>query len=92
MSTQETIYFTTRDQIFTVELYGLKPLTTHYCYFERNVVSASNIKPQNGKLGDPIITNANGAVTFDFYYKSGVTYRDWETDRKSTRLNSSHRL
>ena len=21
-----------------------------------------------------------------------VTYRDWETDRKSTRLNSSHRL
>ena len=23
---------------------------------------------------------------------SGVVYRDWETDRKSTRLNSSHRL
>ena len=21
---------------------------------------------------------------------TGVTYRDWETDRKSTRLNSSH--
>ena len=21
-----------------------------------------------------------------------LTYRDWETDRKSTRLNSSHRL
>ena len=24
--------------------------------------------------------------------KLGRTYRDWETDRKSTRLNSSHRL
>ena len=22
----------------------------------------------------------------------GMRYRDWETDRKSTRLNSSHRL
>ena len=22
--------------------------------------------------------------------REGVTYRDWETDRKSTRLNSSH--
>ena len=24
--------------------------------------------------------------------KNGAGYRDWETDRKSTRLNSSHRL
>ena len=23
---------------------------------------------------------------------TAVVYRDWETDRKSTRLNSSHRL
>ena len=23
---------------------------------------------------------------------SSIPYRDWETDRKSTRLNSSHRL
>ena len=25
-------------------------------------------------------------------YKVSLGYRDWETDRKSTRLNSSHRL
>ena len=24
------------------------------------------------------------------HIKSEITYRDWETDRKSTRLNSSH--
>ena len=24
--------------------------------------------------------------------KEAVTYRDWETDRKSTRLNSSHEI
>ena len=27
----------------------------------------------------------------DTMYVIGVPYRDWETDRKSTRLNSSHR-
>ena len=26
---------------------------------------------------------------YDYQY---VTYRDWETDRKSTRLNSSHEI
>ena len=26
------------------------------------------------------------------YYALDRPYRDWETDRKSTRLNSSHRL
>ena len=36
-------------------------------------------------------------VNVDFYpvqlgddYTDGAIYRDWETDRKSTRLNSSH--
>ena len=27
----------------------------------------------------------------DHYIKLAIIYRDWETDRKSTRLNSSHR-
>ena len=27
-----------------------------------------------------------------FYAHDDAGYRDWETDRKSTRLNSSHRL
>ena len=31
---------------------------------------------------------------YQFFYtlSIGLDYRDWETDRKSTRLNSSHRL
>ena len=38
-------------------------------------------KPQEiFELLDPIVTGKHGP------------YRDWETDRKSTRLNSSHRL
>ena len=41
----------------------------------------------------PVAYNAwvEGDVV-DVVYKSDGAYRDWETDRKSTRLNSSHRL
>ena len=35
--------------------------------------------------------NSNGTKIYDFL-NNGGEYRDWETDRKSTRLNSSHRL
>ena len=37
--------------------------------------------------------NSTKKVEFDITLekKSNGTYRDWETDRKSTRLNSSHR-
>ena len=34
------------------------------------------------------VTPATGEITGDF--TANKTYRDWETDRKSTRLNSSH--
>ena len=39
----------------------------------------------------------SNSVTRSFYdldkcYLTYLRYRDWETDRKSTRLNSSHRL
>ena len=38
--------------------------------------------------------NQSPAEAFDIAFKKpdGIAYRDWETDRKSTRLNSSHRL
>ena len=42
----------------------------------------------------PTTKKVEGAVT-SFYFDdrtivTGKHYRDWETDRKSTRLNSSH--
>ena len=33
---------------------------------------------------------ANGALCYCERYNEKAGYRDWETDRKSTRLNSSH--
>ena len=49
------------------------------------------------ELGDDIATFHGGTQrkTGDrsvIVAKSILLYRDWETDRKSTRLNSSHRL
>ena len=29
---------------------------------------------------------------YEGYFKTNQEYRDWETDRKSTRLNSSHEI
>jgi len=66
------IFFTVRDQIFNITVYGLKPLTVHTCYFERNKVDANKLKPKNGQLGNQLITDANGSLTFDFYYSSGL--------------------
>ena len=45
--------------------------------------SASIIEPNVQSIGAPFISS-----TFTISY--GGAYRDWETDRKSTRLNSSH--
>ena len=41
------------------------------------------------------VDTISGSYSFDSLYDAGEKipmYRDWETDRKSTRLNSSHRL
>jgi hypothetical protein len=62
-----------RDQAFEFNINGLIPLTTHYFYFERQQQSANFIKPLGGKLGDPIITDSNGQVTFTYYFASSIT-------------------
>ena len=64
--------YLTRDQVFRVTLNGLMPLTTHYVYYENNLVAASNIKPVGGSLGDPVKTDKSGQVSFDYYINGGV--------------------
>ena len=44
---------------------------------------------QTPNYQDPLGPAVYSAV--DTYQKTAMAYRDWETDRKSTRLNSSHR-
>ena len=49
------------------------PSTTHYFYFERQLVPAAKLKPLGGKAGDPLISDSNGKMTFDYSYDSGLT-------------------
>ena len=51
-------------------------------------ITASNIV----KVSYIIPTGSSGNNVNSFSSISNAHYRDWETDRKSTRLNSSHRL
>ena len=73
MSTETNLYFTTRDRVFTITVYGLRPSTIHYCYFERQLVPSSQIKPYGKNLGDNIVSDQSGQVVFDFYYQSGAS-------------------
>lgn len=71
-----------RDQSFFVRITGLKPLTTHYVYFENNLVAAENIKPFNSyqsstwgqpqTLGTPVVTTENGWCSFVYYFNGGT--------------------
>jgi len=67
-----TVKYVTRDQVFTMTLSGLMPLTVHYVYMDNNLIASSKIKPQGGSIGDALKTNQNGQVTFDFYYSGGL--------------------
>ena len=55
------------------------------------------VRPQQlNSIFVPQIDAANCSVAFDqllcnVNFQVYALYRDWETDRKSTRLNSSHR-
>ena len=42
-------------------------------------------KPLDGTVANNVLKHGTGGINID------AAYRDWETDRKSTRLNSSHR-
>ena len=70
MPTSREIIFVVRDQSFDITVNGLLPLTYHHFYFEGR--KNTNVKPRGGIVGDPLLSNENGQVTFTFYYKSGL--------------------
>lgn len=61
-----------RDRVVPLEFVGLLPLTRHYLYVDSEQVGASFIKPAGGLLGEPLITDANGRLVFDYYRVSGA--------------------
>lgn len=85
----KTAKYLTRDQVFRISLSGLMPLTTHYMYYENNLVASTNLKPVGGNLGDPLKTDASGMISFDYYNNGGVQL---DTTPFEQALNLSTRL
>ncbi len=66
------IIFISREQVFRFNLSGLLPMTIHNMYFERQKVDPMFVKPLSGSLGDPLKTDENGKLVFDFYFQTGL--------------------
>lgn len=86
--TNPRIYFSSRDQVFTITVKGLQPITYHNFYFERQRVANTQIKPAGGKLGDLIQTDESGQATFDFYYSSGLSSDATPLEQAQQKANS----
>ena len=63
----------------------------HFMPNETSTAFNALIKVISGRLKDPIRKTCGASITEELEKAySKYWYRDWETDRKSTRLNSSH--
>ena len=82
------IIFLVRDQSFEITVNGLLPLTYHYLYFEGKQVSSEHFKPVGGKLGDPLISDANGQLNFVYYYTSNLPQSTTELSEYYNFINS----
>ena len=71
---------------------ALKTQVRPYSARQDDVIWALNKKLQNSKSNDPFLLTLRKRLMNEQMNLNGPTlsYRDWETDRKSTRLNSSH--
>lgn len=65
-----TIIYKETDSNFT--FVGLKPLTTHYFYFNKKK-QTSRVKQTGKKLGQPLISDENGVLDVIYYLDSGIS-------------------
>ena len=69
-----------------VQEYNIVPFLGYYDIFKNYY--ANKQEERFYVMGGSVIQNATTIVAEG--WKGSINYRDWETDRKSTRLNSSH--
>ena len=76
--------FGVEDQVITDLINDINPSTYIFS------LDTGRLHEETYKTMDETIKKYND-IEFKFFYPDTAGYRDWETDRKSTRLNSSHR-
>ncbi len=82
------IIFLVRVQSFNITVNGLLPLTYHFLYFENKLVPNNQFKPVGGKLGAPLISDANGQLDFVYYYTSNLPQSTTELTEYYNFINS----
>jgi hypothetical protein len=65
-----SITYTSLDCSFGVTCYGLRPHTAHSFYIDGDPSVA--VKPSGGHYGDPLITDGNGTLSFEFFWYADV--------------------
>ncbi len=58
-------------QVFTIQMSGLKPSTAHTFTFD-GVNQSSRCKQTGKNLGDTLISQPDGTLTFQFFYDAGI--------------------
>lgn len=66
------ITFIMQNNAFDITVYGLIPFTRHYVYFERQKQADATCAPKGGSVGQALISDTNGKLSFTFYYSSGL--------------------
>jgi hypothetical protein len=66
------VQFIAREQVFRFSISGLIPKTIHNMYIDGVKVNSASIKPLSGILGDPLKTDQNGKLVFDYYFQTGL--------------------
>lgn len=61
-----------RDRAVQLQFVGLRPSTRHYVYVDTEKVGDNLIKPSGGLLGDALISDADGTISFIYYIVTGA--------------------
>ena len=76
--------------MFTAQVGELLPVFTQWVNPNETFKIGYNGKTRTAALNTDAFTRIRGNIQYYFVPVQNTIYRDWETDRKSTRLNSSH--
>ena len=61
-----------RDTAYSMTVNGLLPNTRHYLYVDSQRIPAEQIKPYGKLCGDPLVTDASGSITFEYFHITGA--------------------
>lgn len=82
------ISFVVSNQAFDVTVNGLIPLSRHFLYFERQRQADSTCSPRGGSVGQALISDLNGKLSFTYFYNSGLPTETSSLEQAQTLANA----